>query len=683
VIRTDVTLVIPARNAGRTLRVCLDAVGVIRATGALRDVIVVDDGSTDETAKIAAEYGATVLTGAGDGPGSARNLGWRHAQTDWVWFIDSDCVPEPEALSRLLPHLADPAVAGVGGSYGNMRPDSWLACLIHEEIVERHLGMPYEVNFLATFNVLYRRSILEESGGFDESLKLAQDAELAYRIIKAGHRLRFASSSRVGHFHPTRFGRYLWTQARQGYYRIQLYRRHPDKLGGDAYSNWIDHIQPPLAAGICGLLPFLWLGPVSWMLAGMWTGLLLCQLPMTIRLATRLGLMTSSLTFAGMSLPRAFARAAGLSVGLLYPTAAGARSASAQVSIRDVHPAADPTRDHGDTLHATVIVCVHNRPRKILDCLESLRRMSSENWDLVIVDDGSTDETPEVLQTYRMEHPSRAITIVRKETNAGVSSARNAGIAAARGEIVLFTDSDCTVDPDWVAAHRRAFADGAVAATAGLVMDAPPRNYAELTKMGMSRIGTRLLQNRRLVGSNMGFRRAVLQAFLFDEALTYRCDEDDLAHRLVQRGHKLEYVPAAKVFHDHPITLAGYLLLCWRQGVGSACYWRKHGRLVGRDILFTLIALWSLAGSLYWPWLRYVAGSALVMQVAALLTNEVLLKRKSVTTALAVLPLALCGNLVKTTSVCLCRPRWPWLSAWSMATSHKREHQADEPSTGA
>ncbi|MEM9589673.1 MAG: glycosyltransferase [Planctomycetota bacterium] len=236
----SVTLVIPGRNCASTLDRCLSSVVPLKSSGQLEEIIFVDDGSTDATAEIAARYPVRVIRGTGQGPGSARNLGWQAAESELIWFIDSDCVAEPDALKKLLPHMTDPEVAGVGGSYSNLYPDSLIATLIHEEILARHRRMPQSVNFLATFNVIYRRYVLQYVDGFDESLKLAQDAELAYRIIAAGHRLRFEFESRVGHHHPRSFWRYLRTQCRQGSYRMKLYRSHPSMVSGDSYAGLID-----------------------------------------------------------------------------------------------------------------------------------------------------------------------------------------------------------------------------------------------------------------------------------------------------------------------------------------------------------------------------------------------------------------------------------------------------------
>ncbi|MCH8966333.1 MAG: glycosyltransferase [Planctomycetes bacterium] len=312
----SVSLVVPGRNCASTVRQCLSAVAPLLDGGRLGEIIFVDDGSTDETANIVAEFPVTYVKGSGRGSGAARNLGWREARHPLVWFIDADCVTEPDALDRLLPHLDDPTVGGVSGSYGIMNPESSLACLVHEEITQRHLAMPSRVNFLAAFNVLYRRTALEEVGGFDERFLKGQDAELSFRIHGAGHQLAFERQSRVKHYHPAKWLSYLRTQRQQGFWRVRLHLSHRGHAAGDSYSGWVDHIQPPLAMVTLvsiGLLPFpvfRWI-PIAFLLM-----LAAAQLPMTCRLLGRL----RQVRYAGvavMSFVRAFWRGVGMTHGLL------------------------------------------------------------------------------------------------------------------------------------------------------------------------------------------------------------------------------------------------------------------------------------------------------------------------------------------------------------------------------
>jgi len=243
----EITLVIPGRNSASTIRQCLDSVIPLLGKNGLTEVIFVDDGSTDDTASIVATYPIRLITGTGSGPGSARNIGFKAACTPLIWFMDSDCTARSDTLEVLKKHLDEEGVSAAGGSYENMLPDSTLACLIQEEIHARHRRMPANVNFLATFNMLVRRDTLEEIGGFAEEFLKAQDAELSYRIIQQGGRLKFDIRSKVGHFHPASIRQYLNTQKNQGYWRVRLYLNHPVRISGDSYSNIFDLLQPPVS----------------------------------------------------------------------------------------------------------------------------------------------------------------------------------------------------------------------------------------------------------------------------------------------------------------------------------------------------------------------------------------------------------------------------------------------------
>ena len=263
----NVSLVIPGRNTEKTLSSCLESVVPLLGQNGLMEIIFVNDGSTDGTEDIAKSFNEVIrLRSDGRGPAAARNTGLKAARGDLVWFMDSDCEAEPGALAYLLEPMTDPQVAGVGGSFGNPVESSLLACLVHEEIVQRHLGMPPRVNYLASGNVLYRRDVLERLGGFEEALIKAEDTELSYRIKSSDRQLAFARKSIVKHHHHTALGRYLKTQYGNAYWRVFLYVNYPAHMGGDSYSGLTDHVQPPLAMLTLALiaasffLPALWWG---------------------------------------------------------------------------------------------------------------------------------------------------------------------------------------------------------------------------------------------------------------------------------------------------------------------------------------------------------------------------------------------------------------------------------------
>jgi GT2 family glycosyltransferase len=259
----------------------------------------------------------------------------------------------------------------------------------------------------------------------------------------------------------------------------------------------------------------------------------------------------------------------------------------------------------------------------------------------VLVDDASTDATPRRLAQFKAAHGEVPVTIVRNARNLGVSGARNSGIVAARGRYLFFTDSDCAVSPRWLAAMLAGFDDPTISAVAGAVIDPPPRNWAERAYFGTARIGQNRWQGRRLVGNNMGFRVEVLQAYMFDPAMNYYCDEDDIALRMREDGHRFAFAPEAVVRHDHPVTLKSYLKMALRQGVGSARLWYKHNRWLGRDLWPAAAALATLPWGLFDARLWTLPALCGLLQVAAILYNETQLKGKSRSRALQALPVCL------------------------------------------
>ncbi len=312
------SIVIPAFNAAATLAECLEACQ--RQTHPALEIIVADDGSTDSTPDIAKRLGVRYVRQENRGPAAARNTGARMASGDVLVFTDSDCVPEPDWLEKLLTGFTDASVAGVGGSYGIRNDSSLLARIIHEEIVLRHQRFRDRVDYLGSFNVAYRREAFETAGGFDESFAQAsgEDNDLAYRLHDNGGTLRFVANARVAHYHPTRLFPYLRTQMRHGFWRMRLYAKHPRRSGGDDYAGFGELLGPPaallLAAGFV-TLPIIGRADFAFALALLAVFYLLTTAGLTRAIARRLGL-TTGLLYRGMTVLRDAARGLGLIGGL-------------------------------------------------------------------------------------------------------------------------------------------------------------------------------------------------------------------------------------------------------------------------------------------------------------------------------------------------------------------------------
>ncbi|MBI5178294.1 MAG: glycosyltransferase family 2 protein [Nitrospinae bacterium] len=311
-----ISIIIPAYNSQKTIGQAIAACRAIE--WADKEVIVVDDGSTDRTAEIAQSSGVRVIRQKNGGPAAARNTGWKAATGEICFFTDADCLPHPDFLTRVAPHFADATVGGVGGTYGIANPHSLLARLIHGEILHRHSAMRGAVDYLGSFNCSYRRSVLEQAGGFDERFKTAsaEDNDLSYRVRDAGHRLVFEPSAAVDHFHEELAPQYLRRQYNHGVWRVLLYRLHRGRMKGDKYAGLADLIQPPLALLLTACSPLLFFAaarPIVWAITAVYLFTLSAR-PVNAAVKTA---SAEPLMFIPVLFLRGFARGLGLARGVM------------------------------------------------------------------------------------------------------------------------------------------------------------------------------------------------------------------------------------------------------------------------------------------------------------------------------------------------------------------------------
>jgi GT2 family glycosyltransferase len=223
----------------------------------------------------------------------------------------------------------------------------------------------------------------------------------------------------------------------------------------------------------------------------------------------------------------------------------------------------------------SVVVAAYNADRTLKACLESLQQLKYPDYEVVLVDDGSTDTTPQIafLQTY-VRH-------VRHERNLGLSAARNTGIEVASGEIIAFTDADCRTDEDWLYYLSAELMTGEFAAMGGPNL-LPPEDSAVAAAVMASPGGPAhvMLSDRQaehIPGCNMAFFKWVLRELGgFDAAFRRAGDDVDLCWRLQQAGYKIGFSPAAFVWHFRRSTVVDYLKQQHGYGEAEALLVRKH-----------------------------------------------------------------------------------------------------------
>lgn len=243
-----ISVIIPAYNAAATLPACLQALR--RQTRLPDEILVVDDGSQDETARLAETFSARLLKQNHSGPAAARNLGIRHAKGDILLLTDADCVPAPDWVAEMLRPFANPQVAGVKGAYRTHQREA-IARLAQVEFEERYdlLQKSAQIDFIDTYSAAFRASVLQQTGGFDPAFPLAvsEDAELSYRLVEAGYKLVFNPQALVHHQHPRTWSAYLRRKIKFGYWRMIVYRIHPGKALRDTYTPQLLKLQIALA----------------------------------------------------------------------------------------------------------------------------------------------------------------------------------------------------------------------------------------------------------------------------------------------------------------------------------------------------------------------------------------------------------------------------------------------------
>lgn len=229
-----ISVVIPTRNRHYRLHECIQS---IVASDYLRDqleIIVVDDGSTDETASylhqlIDAGLPIRALHLDGCGPATARNRGLAVSSGDLIAFTDDDCVVSGGWLCCLAESFADTTVDGVGGS----------VCAANDHLIARYMDFiraldpPLQsdghASYLVTANACFRRSALEHVGGFDETFLTAggEDPELGVRMKKMGMTLLFVPGCRVDHWYAPSAVDFLRRYYRYGIGNRHINERHP------------------------------------------------------------------------------------------------------------------------------------------------------------------------------------------------------------------------------------------------------------------------------------------------------------------------------------------------------------------------------------------------------------------------------------------------------------------------
>ena len=222
----------------------------------------------------------------------------------------------------------------------------------------------------------------------------------------------------------------------------------------------------------------------------------------------------------------------------------------------------------------SVVVCVYNGERTMDSCLASLEKLNYPDYEVIVVNDGSTDGTRQIAEGYD------SIRLIHQE-NKGLSEARNVGIRAATGEIVAFTDADCMADPDWLTHLVARFQSSEFAAVGGPNLTPPGDSFVASCVAVSPGAPTHVLLDdevaEHIPGCNMAFRREALAAIDgFDPIFRAAGDDVDLCWRLQNKGYKIGFSAAAVVWHFRRNTIRDYVKQQRGYGKAETLLFFKH-----------------------------------------------------------------------------------------------------------
>lgn len=240
------SVVVPVYNGAGLISRCLDALAEQTWAHDDYEIVVVDDGSTDGTATVVAEWcarhpdvRAVLLRQDNGGPAVARNHGAAAAGASLVYFTDADCAPEPDWLEQMARPFSDPSVAGAKGAYLSDQTGltSRFVQAEYEDRYDRMRGQE-RIDFIDTYSAGYRRDVFVKNGGFDPIFPTAsvEDQEFSFRLADKGYRLVFAPEARVRHLHDESVREYARRKYYIGYWKALVTRRHPQRIVNDSHT---------------------------------------------------------------------------------------------------------------------------------------------------------------------------------------------------------------------------------------------------------------------------------------------------------------------------------------------------------------------------------------------------------------------------------------------------------------
>ena len=239
----QVTILIPAKNVVDYIDKVIQSVMNLNYPKDKIEIIILDCFSTDGTIKALSKYPVKIIQ-EDCNPPTAYNHVLDSAKGEIIAFGDGDAIVNKNWLKQLVKHLDDPKVGGAGGLCLTANKDKIVPRVVGYELQYRYERMPDNISRIATMNVVYKKSVLREVGGFEEKLDTGYDVEIGHKIIRLGYKIAFDSEAIVYHYHRDNLRSFLKQQYTYGINLSKLYLENSNIAKGDEVTSLWMNVQP-------------------------------------------------------------------------------------------------------------------------------------------------------------------------------------------------------------------------------------------------------------------------------------------------------------------------------------------------------------------------------------------------------------------------------------------------------
>ena len=312
----NVTVIVPAQNAKNCIEACVNSLFCQSYKSGDIQVVVVDDGSRDDTAVVARNAGAEVVSIPAMGPAGARNRGVAISRGEILLFTDSDCVPELDWVEKMTLPFEDANVIGTKGIYRTDQK-SLTARFVQLEYESRYERMKKlsTIDFVDTYSAGFRRDLFLKVGSFDESFPSAsvEDQEFSFRYSRLPGKILFIEEAVVLHSHADNPLRYFRKKLKIGFWKTRVLVRHPGKIISDSHTPKAVKVEMTCVLASLAATPLVNTRIGFWFITFTQVCFILCSFPFASRIFKKdwkVGCVASMFLFV-----RALALGLGTSVG--------------------------------------------------------------------------------------------------------------------------------------------------------------------------------------------------------------------------------------------------------------------------------------------------------------------------------------------------------------------------------